>query len=72
MTASGDLRDLAARRPGEGVRWHPTWPVNSRIPSFARIDHALASDDVLGEVSSFEAVSGSDHKALLVEVAAVQ
>ncbi|MGO1199463.1 MAG: endonuclease/exonuclease/phosphatase family protein [Brachybacterium sp.] len=70
ITAGGALRDLAARRQGEGLGWHPTWPAGTWIPSFARIDHALVSGGVLGEVSQFETVDGSDHKALLVEVVA--
>ena len=72
LTAHGDLHDLAARRPGGGLQWHPTWPAGNSLPPFARIDHALASDAVLGDVARFETVSGSDHKALLVEVAAVR
>ena len=70
LTSDGAVHDLAARGPGGGPQWHPTWPAGSWIPSFARIDHALASDGVLGGVTRFETVTGSDHKALLVEVAA--
>lgn len=70
LTAGGDLRDLAARRVGDGPGWHPTWPTGTWIPPFARIDHALAADSVVGGVARFETISGSDHKALLVEVAA--
>lgn len=72
LTAGGDLHDLAARRPGQGLQWHPTWPTGTWVPPFARIDHALVSGGVRGGVSRFEAVTGSDHKALLVEVAEVQ
>ncbi|WP_299305921.1 endonuclease/exonuclease/phosphatase family protein [uncultured Brachybacterium sp.] len=68
LTADGDLHDLAARRQGEGTGWHPTWPTGTWIPSFARIDHALVSGGVLGDVPQYETVTGSDHKALLVEV----
>jgi len=70
LTAGGELHDLEARREGDELGWHPTWPAGARIPAFARIDHALASDAVIGAVSRFETVTGSDHKALLVEVAA--
>ena len=70
LTADGDLRDLAARKQGEGLGWHPTWPTGTWAPSFARIDHALVSGRVRGGVTQFETVTGSDHKALLVEVAA--
>ncbi|SLN02362.1 Integral membrane protein [Corynebacterium xerosis] len=70
LTAGGGLRDLAARQEGDGPGWHPTWPTDSWIPPFARIDHALATDAVLGGVAEYETVTGSDHKALLVEVAA--
>lgn len=68
LTAGGDLRDLAARRQGEGLGWHPTWPTGRWVPPFARIDHALAADGVHGGVSQFVTVTGSDHKALLIEV----
>lgn len=70
LTAGGGLRDLAARQEGDGPGWHPTWPTDSWIPPFARIDHALATDAVLGGVAGYETVTGSDHRALLVEVAA--
>lgn len=70
LTAGGSLHDLAARQEGGGPGWHPTWPTGSWIPPFARIDHALATDAVLGGVAEYETVTGSDHKALLVEVAA--
>lgn len=70
LTADGDLRDLAARRHGEGLGWHPTWPTGTWIPSFARIDHALVSGGVRGGVPQFETIAGSDHKALLVKVVA--
>ena len=68
LTADGDLHDLAARRQGEGLGWHPTWPTGRWVPPFARIDHALAADGVRGGVSQFVTVTGSDHKALLIEV----
>lgn len=71
LTADGELRDLAQRRQGEGPGWHPTWPTGTWIPSFARIDHALSSDGVRGGVTQFATVTGTDHKALLVEVAEV-
>lgn len=70
LTDAGTLHDLAG--PGSGVggpRWHPSWPTGSRIPPFARIDHALVADGVRGGVPRYEAVAGSDHKALIVEVA---
>ena len=71
LTADGDLRDLAARRQGGGTGWHPTWSTEARLPPFARIDHALVSDGVLGGVPEYTTVTGTDHRALLVEVAAV-
>lgn len=70
LTADGALHDLAG--PGSGVgglRWHPSWPTDSLIPPFARIDHALVADGVRGGVPRFETVAGSDHRALIVEVA---
>ncbi|MGP9583732.1 endonuclease/exonuclease/phosphatase family protein [Brachybacterium sp. AOP35-5H-19] len=70
LTGGGDLYDLAARGQGEGLGWHPTWPTGTWAPSFARIDHALVSSRVRGSVPQFETVAGSDHKALIVEVAA--
>lgn len=70
LTAGADLRDLAERRPGQGLAWHPTWPMGTWVPPFARIDHALATGDVLGEVSRYETVPGTDHRALVVEVSA--
>ena len=72
LTADGDLRDLAARRPGEGLGWHPTWPADAQLPPFAQIDHALVSGSVIGGVPEYATVTGTDHRALLVEVAAVQ
>lgn len=69
LTEGGDLEDLAAREQGE-LRWHPTWPTGMAVPPFARIDHALASDAVIGDVARFETVTGTDHKALVVMVAA--
>ncbi|HEX7350962.1 endonuclease/exonuclease/phosphatase family protein [Brachybacterium sp.] len=68
LTADGDLEDLAARHPGEGLPWHPTWPVGSVLPPFARIDHALVSDTVVGGTPRFESITGTDHKAVHVEV----
>lgn len=72
LTADGDLRDLAARRQGEGLGWHPTWPADAQLPPFAQIDHALVSGSVIGGVPEYATVTGTDHRALLVEVAAVQ
>ena len=65
------MRDLAERRPGEELRWHPTWPTGTWIPPFARIDHALAAGGVLGDVSEVATVPGTDHKALLIEATEV-
>lgn len=67
LTADGTLRSLAASGHGRGEGlWEPTWPVNSRVPSFARIDHALAGAGVQGPVPSYIAVPGTDHKAMIV------
>jgi len=71
LTAGGALHDLAERRPGEELRWHPTWPTGTWIPPFARIDHALAAGGVLGDVSEVATVPGTDHKALLIEATEV-
>lgn len=72
LTADGSLDNLASWRRGEGLQWHPTWPTGTWIPPFVRIDHALVSDPVIGWMPRFETVSGTDHKALTVEVSELQ
>ncbi|RRD03935.1 endonuclease/exonuclease/phosphatase family protein [Arachnia propionica] len=51
-----------------GEKWVPTWPVGRRIPSFAQIDHCLLSPSLQGRETSHMAVTGSDHKGILVTV----
>jgi endonuclease/exonuclease/phosphatase (EEP) superfamily protein YafD len=65
LTADGTLR-VPAVPPGAEAQWSPTWPVGSMIPPFARIDHALVSEGTEAWRPSAVAVSGTDHKALLL------
>ncbi|GAA1484656.1 endonuclease/exonuclease/phosphatase family protein [Brachybacterium fresconis] len=70
LTADSALDDLARPSAGTGgPQWHPTWPTGTWIPPFARIDHALVGAGVLGGAPQYETVDGSDHTALIVEVA---
>lgn len=70
LTADSALDDLARPSAGTGgPQWHPTWPTGTWIPPFARIDHALVGAGVLGGTPQYETVDGSDHTALIVEVA---
>ena len=65
LTADGTLR-VPAAPPGAEAQWSPTWPVGTTIPPFARIDHALVSEGTEAWRPTAVAVSGSDHKALLL------
>ena len=69
LTADESLRSLAVhgRGRGEGL-WEPTWPVGSTVPLFARIDHALVGRHVSGPRPVYQAIPGTDHRALTVTV----
>lgn len=54
--------------------WQPTWPSNGLfeslpLPALVQIDHVLTGDDWVGTGSATLDVEGTDHRALIVEVA---
>lgn len=73
LTADGTLRSLAAagRSRGEGL-WEPTWPAGTRIPAFARIDHALVGEHVRGPRPRYATIPGTDHRALIAVASTVE
>lgn len=73
LTADSALDDLGRPSAGSGgPQWHPTWPTGTWVPPFARIDHALVGAGVIGGAPRYETIDGSDHTALIVEIASVR
>lgn len=57
----------AHQRLGQG--WSRSWPADSWLPAFVRLDHALTTDGVTAvQVRDFD-IPGSDHTGLVVTVA---
>lgn len=56
----------AAQASGHGFTF--TWPANSRIPTFAGIDHILIDKGIAAGQCSTLTIAGSDHKALLATI----
>jgi endonuclease/exonuclease/phosphatase (EEP) superfamily protein YafD len=60
------LRDVARL---EGVSRTPTWPADTAPPMGAQIDHVLVSEDFDTHEVTFFDLPGSDHRAVLADVA---
>jgi endonuclease/exonuclease/phosphatase (EEP) superfamily protein YafD len=65
LKATG-LRDAHDARGGGLVR---TWPQGRRVPAFAHLDHVLVSSELAVGAVGDHAVVGSDHRAVVAEVA---
>lgn len=54
--------------------WRPTWPTSARVPllpwSLVQIDHVLCGPDMAALTTRTVGVDGSDHRAVVAEVAA--
>lgn len=59
-------RDAAAT---VGAGWTPTWPAGRRFPPEITIDHVLVSEDVAVLGFDVRPVAGSDHRAVIAELA---
>lgn len=69
-----EFRDLldtgftdAAEAAGLGLA--PTWPANSRIPPFVAVDHVLVSPGIRVLTFATVALPGTDHMAVVAELA---
>lgn len=60
----------AATATGNG--WRRTWPAHQHSPSMMRIDHALHSPDLTTTAYRLDSGAGSDHRAVIVTVAAAR
>jgi endonuclease/exonuclease/phosphatase (EEP) superfamily protein YafD len=65
LKATG-LRDAHDARGGGLVR---TWPQGRRVPAFAHLDHVLVSPELAVGAVGDHAVVGSDHRAVVAELA---
>ncbi|WP_296136983.1 endonuclease/exonuclease/phosphatase family protein [uncultured Tessaracoccus sp.] len=61
-----DPMDGTSPRDGRSAltRWQPTWPVGTRLPTFARIDHVLVGRGMTASEPQHVTIPGTDHKAL--------
>jgi len=68
------LRELKARAgltdTATGRGWHPTYPADAWYPPLIQIDHVLVSSAFTTTGLDTFAVSGTDHRGLMVQLAA--
>jgi endonuclease/exonuclease/phosphatase (EEP) superfamily protein YafD len=60
------LTDAAAAR---GHAFQMTWPGDTRLPAFARIDHVMTTRELITTRISTGVGRGSDHRPLIADVA---
>ena len=65
LKARADLTDTAT-----GRGWHPTFPADAWYPPLIQIDHVLVSSAFTTTGLDTFAVSGTDHRGLMVQLAA--
>lgn len=75
------LRELAGRgwtdaATSTGARWQPTWPADDQVsvlgvilPPLLTLDHVLVNEHLRAVSTKTVTVEGTDHRALVVEVA---